>query len=255
MGWILSGGDKRITLEPGHVIGRADFPFEPMLSRRHFEILIRDDRVFVQDLRSTNGTTLNGDALKPLVPAEMNAGDVLRVGKSEFTLYAQAEAEADSVGVFARWPPTARADAAVLALLIAATFAQPSLAFGRAVGWRGSAIILGCLLVSLLPAALLWGFVFRKVIWTTKKYLLYAAVTGLTAVFFNFVVISCADHTWAIGDDLVQSKIEYFCLNRFRHSECVRQVGLCPDCALRIDRWKRDLMLRNLKAAPQTLKK
>jgi signal transduction histidine kinase len=52
---------------------------DDMASRRHAELLLRDGRLVLRDLLSTNGTFLN-DALA--TEAELNTGDRIRIGKS-----------------------------------------------------------------------------------------------------------------------------------------------------------------------------
>ncbi|MBN2463716.1 MAG: winged helix-turn-helix domain-containing protein [Dehalococcoidia bacterium] len=73
---IVKSGDaedvgKTFTLnKPVAVIGRRTSQHEPdielngdVISRRHIEILFRDDRFWVKDLGSTNGTMLNDDRI------------------------------------------------------------------------------------------------------------------------------------------------------------------------------------------------
>ncbi len=55
------------------------------LSAQHLRILFRDDRYYVEDLRSTNGTFLNANRI---LSAELRPGDLLRLGGSEFLIKA-----------------------------------------------------------------------------------------------------------------------------------------------------------------------
>lgn len=52
------------------------------VSRRHFRLSQRDGRVFVEDLNSSNGTSVNGAALAPYAPQEIRPGDQLAAGPS-----------------------------------------------------------------------------------------------------------------------------------------------------------------------------
>lgn len=69
-------------------IGRAEGcqlrPKSDSVSRRHCEITIEGDQVFVKDLGSRNGTLINDEKIEPKVAAELTLGNVLRVGKLEF---------------------------------------------------------------------------------------------------------------------------------------------------------------------------
>jgi pSer/pThr/pTyr-binding forkhead associated (FHA) protein len=53
-------------------------PATPLVSARHCSIDYRDNRVLIQDLKSTNGTSLNGQMIQ--AEAELHDGDKLRVG-------------------------------------------------------------------------------------------------------------------------------------------------------------------------------
>ncbi|MDA1013163.1 MAG: FHA domain-containing protein [Planctomycetota bacterium] len=53
-----------------------------LMSRRHCEFQIVEERVIVRDLQSTNGTIVNGELVADSV---LNEGDVLILGQSEFT--------------------------------------------------------------------------------------------------------------------------------------------------------------------------
>lgn len=53
------------------------------ISRKHCEIRIDDDGVFVKDLDSTNGTYVNGDRV---AESKLNAGDQLSIGPVSFVV-------------------------------------------------------------------------------------------------------------------------------------------------------------------------
>ena len=57
-------------------------PASPLISKRHCAILLRDDKAFIRDFGSTNGTILNSAPLQG--EAELNDGDQLKVGPLAF---------------------------------------------------------------------------------------------------------------------------------------------------------------------------
>lgn len=58
------------------------------VSRRHVRLFSRrHDKLFVQDLDSSNGTFLNGVRLLPHYPERLTRGDVLRLGKMELQVF------------------------------------------------------------------------------------------------------------------------------------------------------------------------
>jgi len=89
--WILQSSqpDATFRLRPGAVktVGRApraDFVVDAALvSRLHCRITAAADNLEVVDLRSTNGTFVNG---KRISKAHLTDGDRLRVGRVELTV-------------------------------------------------------------------------------------------------------------------------------------------------------------------------
>ena len=85
---ITSGPEagRSFTIGGGQVtIGRADDANIVLdsgsVSRRHARLRRDGDTVTLEDLRSTNGTFLNGDRLTG--PARLSVGDTLRLGEVE----------------------------------------------------------------------------------------------------------------------------------------------------------------------------
>jgi len=81
--WLISG-PSTIPLRPGEtVIGRAadaDVVIEsPKVSRRHARVLVDGDRAVIEDLGSTNGTSVNGSRLE--APRELLHGDEIQIGR------------------------------------------------------------------------------------------------------------------------------------------------------------------------------
>jgi pSer/pThr/pTyr-binding forkhead associated (FHA) protein len=89
--WILQSSEPHTTfrLRSGAVktVGRAtraDFVVDAALvSRLHCRITAGDDKLEVVDLRSTNGTYVNG---KRVEKAHLRNGDRLRVGRVELVV-------------------------------------------------------------------------------------------------------------------------------------------------------------------------
>ena len=89
--WILQSSEPetRFRLRPGAIktVGRApraDFIVDAALvSRLHCRITAGADKLEVVDLKSTNGTFVNGKRVSKALLAE---GDRLRVGRVELTV-------------------------------------------------------------------------------------------------------------------------------------------------------------------------
>ena len=75
----------------GAVVGRNPFQSALVLdhtavSRRHFRLSARESAVFIEDLHSTNGTTLDDVRLTPGAAVALCHGGVLRVGDLTLTV-------------------------------------------------------------------------------------------------------------------------------------------------------------------------
>jgi pSer/pThr/pTyr-binding forkhead associated (FHA) protein len=94
---LSAGGEAERTipvLGRSFLIGRDPScqlrPLDRCVSRRHAEIRVEDDAAFLRDLRSTNGTFLNGEAVAVIKP--LRDGDRIQVGPYGVTV-AISEAE------------------------------------------------------------------------------------------------------------------------------------------------------------------
>lgn len=56
------------------------------VSRKHLKFVTKNDGIFIEDLKSRNGTRLNGEAIDPGKEYALNENDILCIGNSEFQL-------------------------------------------------------------------------------------------------------------------------------------------------------------------------
>lgn len=92
----VAGRRMIVTVEPELILGRRkpDDPDDDVsidltrfgagslgVSRRHAQLVIEAGDVFLIDLNSTNGTQLNGKALKPGQPYRLRDGDEMEFGQ------------------------------------------------------------------------------------------------------------------------------------------------------------------------------
>jgi hypothetical protein len=96
-----SGGRVELPLSKEIVLGRLDagravFPdidltdeqgMEMGVSRRHARVVRRGNQVFIEDLRSLNGTFLNAARLAPELPYPVKDGDQVQLGKLMVTIH------------------------------------------------------------------------------------------------------------------------------------------------------------------------
>lgn len=83
------------------LIGRADpvsqfFPdidltphgaLQEGVGRRHLQISVMSNQIYIEDLNSTNGTFLNGQKVAPETPQAVQDGDELRLGNMVLRIY------------------------------------------------------------------------------------------------------------------------------------------------------------------------
>jgi hypothetical protein len=80
---LIADGKRFVIDQPRAVIGRSqrcDYVLaDPNVSRRHFELQLRDNDWYVVDLGSTNGVSVNG---RRVASTQLSAGDEIVVGSS-----------------------------------------------------------------------------------------------------------------------------------------------------------------------------
>jgi pSer/pThr/pTyr-binding forkhead associated (FHA) protein len=89
---------KRHVVDAGTTIGREDCEItltDTEVSRRHARIRALDDALAIEDLGSTNGTSVNGERIMGLV--ELKDGDTITMGNSALRLEAVRDAGATSI--------------------------------------------------------------------------------------------------------------------------------------------------------------
>ena len=85
--YIMSGPERGLSFklrEGDNFVGRSldnDIRIEDRtVSRKHAKIVMREGRCFITDLRSRNGTFLNGQKLVAQQPRVLRDGDDIRLG-------------------------------------------------------------------------------------------------------------------------------------------------------------------------------
>jgi pSer/pThr/pTyr-binding forkhead associated (FHA) protein len=125
---LTAGKQEGKTLEiklPQFLVGRDPQchlrPASALISKRHCVLIQRDEKAFIRDFDSTNGTFVNDEPVKG--ERELNNGDQLKIGPIEFTVKIEAGAAAPSNKTPA--PPTKPATAVKPAVGKAAAAPKP----------------------------------------------------------------------------------------------------------------------------------
>ncbi len=86
---------KEMEIIRDTIVGRSlksDFvTSDPLMSRQHFKLSIKDGKVYVEDLNSLNGTFLNQKLLKG--KTVLNSGDIITAGRTVFKFECRTELE------------------------------------------------------------------------------------------------------------------------------------------------------------------
>jgi hypothetical protein len=88
---IVIGDTELAAAFPGIVAGRdpalCDRVLDdPTISRRHCRFSVREERLFVEDLNSLNGTLLGKEDLAPFRPAPVLAAQTISLGRLTMTV-------------------------------------------------------------------------------------------------------------------------------------------------------------------------
>ena len=55
-----------------------------LISRIHICLLLKDEKLYIQDMNSTNGTFLNGERIIENMDVQINSGDIVHIANEEF---------------------------------------------------------------------------------------------------------------------------------------------------------------------------
>ncbi len=88
-------GRSHVIAGPATIVGRqddADFAIaDPLMSRRHFRVSVENGEFYVEDLGSTNGTTLNARKLEKR--SRILYGDRLVAGSTILRFFVEEDVE------------------------------------------------------------------------------------------------------------------------------------------------------------------
>jgi pSer/pThr/pTyr-binding forkhead associated (FHA) protein len=100
------------------------------VSRRHARLFCAGGKTFIEDLRSRNGTALNGEVLRPGEPRPVGSGDIIRVGQSFLLIRHEPLTEMDgAVPALVGW--SRAAGQLRRTILMAASHTRPVLLLGE----------------------------------------------------------------------------------------------------------------------------
>lgn len=94
---LVDEAGREQHLRPGeNLVGREGdiLLTDSRCSRKHAKIYLEEGRVFVEDIGSTNGTTVNEQPLEPNTKVELKPGDKVAFAGVEMTLHFPGEASA-----------------------------------------------------------------------------------------------------------------------------------------------------------------
>src|SRR5208337_2966330 len=130
----------------------------PMISSRHARLFREGDRILIEDLRSSNGTFVNGTRVEG--PVVLNSGDEIGLGSHLVTLAADSWTQADAVQQPRPGQPVSETPQAAVPSLTAMTTASstsipgPELAAILSRPWRLMALLVQAPLAAVLIAGL-----------------------------------------------------------------------------------------------------
>ncbi len=94
----------------------------------------------------------------------------------------------------------------------------------------------------------LWSLVFSKIIGRLRFRPALILLIVATSAALNWEVLRQIENRFPMSKALVTAKIRYFYGENFNQPQCARQVNICPDCVLEINKWERDRMAERLKS-------
>jgi hypothetical protein len=235
MGWVIQSDAKISKIGRELKLGRKLFPADELLSRDHAKLEVIKGQLFLTDLNSSNGTFVRGLKLTPNAKLQVFSGEKVQIGRTEFFVAEH----------MTRSPATNFCRASALVFLIL-SFADPSLDFGRSISLVQLGFLIASFAIAVIGSTFLWSWILKEGL-TWKRGFLFFVLFFSSSFTINSLLFMVASEEWNLHNKMVRSKIEYFCLEKFRQNKCVNQINHCPDCALKLDKWKRDKIASKLK--------
>jgi hypothetical protein len=87
----------------------------------------------------------------------------------------------------------------------------------------------------------------RTETWGYSQQAGYGLLTVLLALGVTTYSFKLARTDDVLTEEIAAQKVEYFCFIKFKHDLCLSMVNNYPQAALRIEKWKRDVMVDRLK--------
>lgn len=143
-------------------------------------------------------------------------------------------------------------DVLIFAVLLGMMLMEPSMDFGRSLNLNGLLIHLGTVVIAVaLSVASIHALLFLLGLKTDSMSFIrlggYGMVTLLVAMLVTSYAFKLARTDEVLTEDIATQKIEHFCYAKFKHDLCLIMVNNYPRAALRIEKWKRDVMAERLK--------
>jgi hypothetical protein len=245
MAWVLVSGKTKVRWRGQRVFGRSDFRDQKSLSRLHFELYEEAGRVFLKDLGSTNGTHLGQDRLKAEEPIALSENEPFSVSSNRFHIERL------------KWHDfgfsNLKYDGCLFGGLLALILLQPGNHFGIALGLVGFLMVFFSLAfafaisVAVLRTAFHYSSHHISAQRLKRAYAVYSGAAFVLSLLVNHAFLTIFILKFGSMKYVITSKIEYYCLANFSHGDCVLNVNLCPDCALELEKYKRDKIVESLK--------
>jgi hypothetical protein len=259
MAWVIQSDNWEQPFDDRLVLGRAQFPEDLKQSRQHVEITTKNNRVYIRDLESTNGTFLRGQRITPGKKVEMAPGDDLQIGRTHLRIhsdYTEVDGTEQAPAVEWKYPSARRAPKnspsflarCVFIMLMLSTLLDPTLAFGRSIGLLNLAALLVIMAVATGVGAFLWSWLLRKPEYSPIRSGAFFTLAFISAIGLYTAFLFAIEERVPFERSMVTAKIRYFCVDRFEQGQCAAQVALCRSCVQRLDRSDRDRAVAKLRS-------
>lgn len=252
---------RLIRVYDGMIFGRNGgnerFPDDRQVSREHFKVAVLGTEVFIEDLRSSNKTLINGQAILPGRPTQLRFNDVIEFGAQRLVFTSDADYSEKA---------SERPAASVPGLLGMKARLWPHQRFGRFVnkfvhfeGWDWSSaafvffgvVLMICVFVS-VREALKPGLAYSTIRVAMKMSFAFLAAT-FAGAFINYSLVFLKGARWFVRPfywlpsfivllislfgmqwltsyphELTANQITHDCLSAFDAEKCARGTKFHP---------------------------
>lgn len=110
------------------------------------------------------------------------------------------------------------------------TLRDPTVAFGRAIGFSNLAIVLSVAFAAVFVSCVGLQYLIDRRRWNLKIAAMFFVLASLMSAALSDGALMFVESRFAFAESIMESRVEYHCAESFNPGSCVDQLTICPQC-------------------------